>query len=252
VFRSIKPILTIFIPFLLFSVLSNTATGQYNRRSIDELKADTSGWYLIKQSVKAAKNKVEILSVNHSKANEALVQIQVSTHSYMGAIVYNTGGILIDNGWVRLLGSGNDLLHRSLPEWNKGKTFKNYGDKSGYLLIGDDAIGGFFAINAGELGNDVGKVYYLAPETLKWESLGKGYSEFVEFCLNGDLNKFYQNMRWKGWEKDTRQLPGDKTYNFYPYLWTKEGKEIEKNSRKQISIEEQYNFNISTIQSLKH
>jgi hypothetical protein len=39
--------------------------------------------------------------------------------------------------------------------------------------------------------------------------------------------------------------------NFAPFLWTKEGKDIQKVSRKPISIEEQYIFNMDAIKQLK-
>ena len=37
----------------------------------------------------------------------------------MGAVIFETGGILIDEGWLRILGSGHPRLPRSLPDWNK-------------------------------------------------------------------------------------------------------------------------------------
>lgn len=227
--------------------------AQLKMRSISELTSDTSGWDLVKASVKEAKNRVEILpAISIEKSKEALYNTQVTTRSYMGVIVYFTGGILIDNGWIRFLGSGSIKLSRNLPDWNKGKTFKDFGDPTiGFYLIADDVLGGFFAINGGLLGKDTGNVYYLTPNTLQWESLEKGYSDFFEFCLNGDLNKFYEGLRWKGWEKDAETLPGDKVYNFAPFLWTKEGKDIQKVLRKPISIEEQYIFNMDAIKQLK-
>jgi hypothetical protein len=88
----------------------------------------------------------------------------------MGAIVYTTGGILVDNRWIRILGSGGAKLPRSLPEWNEGKAPAE-GEKPLFYLIADDVIGGFFAINGGAFGKDVGKVYYLTPDTLDWEAI---------------------------------------------------------------------------------
>ena len=82
----------------------------------------------------------------------------------MGAIAYETGGILIDHGWLRVLGSGHQKLPRSIVEWNLNRS-------SGYLLVADDAVGGFFSINGGALGSDQGLMYYWAPDTLEWESL---------------------------------------------------------------------------------
>jgi len=161
----------------------------------------------------------------------------------MGAIVYHSGGLLIDNGWIRILGSGNEKLSRSLPGWNKGKS-------ATYLLIADDAVGGFFILNGGGLGPDVGKVYYLSPDNLKYEPLERSYSEFLDFCLTGDLDEFYSELRWKDWQTEVSKMSGDQVFNFYPFLWTKEGQDINKCTRKLISVEEQYGLNMDFIKQL--
>lgn len=214
-------------------------------RPLEELINKTdSGWPIVEEMVKSAKNKVEILSVNSDKANDALYKTQVTTRSPMGAIVYHTGGILVDNGWIRILGSSNTKLDRSLPDWNKGKSFKEFGEAPSFLLIADDAIGGFFILNGGSLGEDLGKVYYFAPDNLEYEPLDITYTEFLDFCFNNDLNQFYKDSRWKNWQKEVSELDGNHVFSFYPFLWTKEGKDIEKVSRKSVPIGEQYNLNI--------
>jgi len=214
-------------------------------RSVEELinKSDP-GWQLVKEWIDSATNKVEILPVDTVKAKDALYQTQVTTRSPMGSIIYLTGGILIDNGWIRILGSGSSKLNRSLPDWNKGKSFKNFGDTPSFLLIADDAIGGFFLLNGGGLGKDLGKVYYFAPDNLEYEPLDLTYTEFLLFCFNNDLNDFYKGYRWTKWKQDVSTLAGDKVFNFVPALWTKEGKDIDKISRRAISIEEQYRVNL--------
>lgn len=164
----------------------------------------------------------------------------------MGALLYNTGGILVDDGWIRILGSGNRKLNRSISQWNKGKTIKEYGDTAPYYLIADDVVGGFFAVNGEALGKDKGYVYYLSPDRLVWEPLGISYSEFLYFCFNNDLNEFYKDLRFKNWRKNTLKLDGNKVFNFYPFLWTKEGKDINKTHRKIISVEEQFKFNLKS------
>ncbi len=230
---------------ILFNILFVIIDAQPNMRPLEELvnKKD-SAWPIVQEMVKSAKNKVEILSVNSDKASDALYKTQVTTRSPMGAIVFQTGGILVDNGWIRILGSGNTKLDRNLPDWNKGKSFKEFVEAPSFLLIADDAIGGFFILNGGSLGEDLGKVYYFAPDNLEYEPLDITYTEFLDFCFNNDLNQFYIDNRWKNWQKEVSELDGNKVFNFYPYLWTKEGKDINKNSRKAISIEEQYNLNI--------
>lgn len=220
-------------------------------RSVDELINKTEpGWILVKDWIDSAKNKVEVLAVDTMKAKDALYKTQVTTRSPMGAVIYMTGGLLIDDGWVRILGSGNTKLSRALSEWNRGKSFNNYGETPSFLLIADDAIGGFYLLNGGGLGKDLGKVYYFSPDNLEYEPLNLTYSDFLLFCFNGDLNKFYDGYRWASWKEEVSKLAGDQVFNFFPPLWTKEGKDINKNSRRAIPIEEQYSLNIEMRKQL--
>lgn len=221
-------------------------------RTLQELvNTEDSGWTYVKQWIDVSKNKVEILPCDLPNAKDALYKTQVSTKSLMGAVIYHTGGLLIDHGWIRILGSGCKLLKRSLPDWNKGKTFSEFGEIAGYLLIADDAIGGFYAVNGGYLGNDAGNIYYYSPDSLEWEAMEIDYSQFLLFCFETDMNEFYGNLRWKGWKDDVKELKPDYSYSFYPFLWTKEGRDINKVSRKVLPVEEVYNFNMETGSTLK-
>jgi len=231
---------------ILSALYSCTILAQTKVRPVQDLINTTDpGWTLVKTWIDSAINKVEILPVDTMRAKDALYQIQVTTRSPMGAIVYMTGGLLVDNGWIRILGSGSTRLARTLPAWNKGKSFKDYGEVPGFLLVADDAIGGFYILNGGSLGKDLGKIYYFSPDNLEYEPLDLTYSDFLTFCFNNDLNKFYEGRRWKNWGKEVAAMDGDKVFNFYPPLFSKEGKDITKNSRNAIPIEEQYSFNIA-------
>lgn len=216
--------------------------GQVKTKSFDELSSDTTGWSAFLEMTKTAKNKVEVIPSDKSKAKEALYQVQVTTHSYLGAIVYFTGGVFIKDGMIRILGSGSEKIKRSLPEWNKGKSFTNYGEQPKFILFADDVFGGFFAINGGGLGTDVGKVYHLAPDALDWESLDMGHSQFLEFCLNGDLIDFYKDLNWDGRDKMISSLSGDQGIFFLPFLWTREGKDLSKVTKKPVPIQELYSL----------
>lgn len=226
-------------------MISKSSFGQNTMKSVEELIIESDpGWTYVQNLIDSAKNTVEILPVDSTKSITALYNTQVTTRSPMGAIVYKTGGILIDKGWIRILGSGCDKLNRSLPEWNKGKAFTEFGEAPTFLLIADDAIGGFFLLNGGELGSDLGKVYYFAPDNLNFEPLGISYSEFLYFCFNNDLSEFYKGFRWENWKTDMTQLKGDEVFSFYPYLWSQEGKGINTITRKEVPIEEQYLLNL--------
>ena len=236
------------ISLILITFVTN---GQNKMKSAEELidKKDPA-WATVEEWIKTAKNKVEVLSVDAVKAKETLYKTQVSTHSSMGAIVFMTGGLLVDDGWIRILGSGNSRFNRALPDWNKGKSFKEFGETPSFLLVADDAVGGFYLLNGGGLGKDLGKIYYFSPDNLEYEPLGITYTEFLQFCFNNDLDKFYKGNRWTKWRDEVSKLDGNKVFNFYPFLWTKEGKDINKNSRRAVPVEEQYRLNLDMRKQL--
>jgi|SRR5579871_1735537 len=242
---------TPFIFCFLFSFCVMATFGQYKMRSVEQLinKADP-GWSVVKEWIDSAKNKVEVIPADEVKAKDALYKTQVTTRSIMGAIVYETGGILIDDGWIRILGSGSSKLQRTLPDWNKGKAFKEFGDRPAYFLVADDAAGGYFAINYGNFGNDIDSMYYLSPDDLQWEAMGMNYEDFIWFCLNGDLKKFYSGIRWNTWQKDIKALKADEVFHIYPPLWSKEGKDVEKDSKKAVPAEENFSYTIKMRESV--
>lgn len=236
-----RKIISTFI--LTFTIL--TVFAQYKMRPIDKLiNRKEPGWTIVKKWIDSAKNKVQVLPVDTIKAKDALYKTQVTSRSIMGAIVYSTGGILIDNGWIRILGSGSSTMKRTLPDWNKGKAFKKFGDRPAYFLVADDAAGGYYAVNYGSFGNDLDSIYYLSPDNLKWEAMEMNYEDFVWFCFNGDLNQYYKSLRWSTWQKDIKSLKADEVFHILPPLWSKEGKEIEKSYRKPVPAEEQFFYNL--------
>lgn len=232
---NIQYILSVYLIFF-----SHAIFAQNNNRNLSELiNNKESAWLYIKSWIDSAKNKVEVLPKDTLRADSALYQAQVTTKSTMGSIIYETGGILIDNGWIRILGSGSKRLDRSLMDWNKEKSYSKLGSTLSYLLIADDVLGGFFAINNRKFGKEnIGKVFYFAPDNLKWESLGLSYSEFIQFCFSGDIKTFYNGFKWKNWEKDIVNIEGNFAYTFFPYLCTKEGSDINKVSKMLVPINE--------------
>ncbi len=245
---SMKKIL--FFLFLLFTHSLLQAQNTVKPNDPVENNQDP-GWLILKKWIDSAKNNVEVLLADSVQSREALVLTQLSTRSPIGSILFFTGGILIDHGWIRILGSGNKKLLRSLPSWNQGKSPENIND-SGFYLIADDAVGGFFAINTARPHNEnVGKVFYLSPDRLEWEDLDLTYTEFLLFCLSGDLNKFYGSLRWKDWEKDVKKMDADKVFNFTPPLWSSQGKDISKNKKQAVPAGEQFDNNVMMRKKLK-
>jgi hypothetical protein len=93
----------------------------------------------------------------------------------------------------------------------------------GFLIVGHDVSGGFFAVNGGAFAAKVGTVFYWAPDVLEWEDLEQTYSGFLHWATQGDLAQFYSSVRWPGWENDVASMSLDEGVSFYPPLWAKEG-----------------------------
>ena len=239
------------ISVIVLTLFALTTFAQYKMRPVEQLINRTDpGWTVVKQWIDSAKNKVQVLPVDTSKAKDALYKTQVTSRSIMGAIVFSTGGILVDNGWIRILGSGSSKMQRTLPDWNKGKAFKEFGDRPAYFLVADDAAGGYFAINYGSFGKDLDSMYYLSPDNLQWEALQMNYEDFIWFCFTGDLKKFYSGIRWTSWQKDVQTLKADEVFHLLPPLWSKEGKDVDKSVRKPLPAEEQFLYNLSLRQKM--
>jgi len=214
-------------------------------KSLQELiNGEDPAWPLVQEWVAEATNPVEILLPPEQRTREeALLATQVTTRSPMGAIIYESGGILVDNGWLRILGSGHPRLPRSLPGWNFGRSFRVSGQEPEFLLVADDVVGGFFAIDGGGLGLERGKVCYHAPDTLAWENTEKGYSDFLGWCFRGDLEMYYETMRWPGWREEMQDLKGDQAFGIYPFL-SVEGPPIRERRRRPVDIAEIYELQI--------
>ena len=187
------------------------------QRNLKEL-IDTNepAFEMLQQLVADAEVPCELLPPGPER-EKALLYLQVTTHSTLGALAYDTGGLLIDDGWVRLLGSGHPKLKRTLHDWNSTRT------DGAFYLLGDDAAGGFFAINGGAFGDDLGSIYYWAPDSLEWESLELGHTDFVAAFLTNQIEAFYEALRWPTWREDLRTVSSDQCFTFFPFLWTAEG-----------------------------
>src|SRR5262249_6510792 len=117
------------------------------------------------------------------------------------------------------------------------------------LLFADDAVGGFFALDGGAFGPDVGQVWYWPPDDLSWMSLEVGFTEFLQWSLSKELRRFYRDLRWRGWRRDMPGLSGDRCYSFYPFLWTKEGS-IARSHRAQVPAAEAFDLKVDVMRQI--
>ena len=215
------------------------------RRTLQQLTETAEpAWPAVKEWIAASSVPVEILPPDVSHRDEVLLEAQVTTRSPLGAILYESGGLILDHGWLRILGSGHKKLPRSFTEWNRSRAFSATGDHPGYIFFADDVVGGFFALDGGALGAGAGQVCYYAPDSLRWEPMnGMGFSQFLVWAMGPKFADFYSNLRWPGWQDEVSKVAGNQSLSLYPPLWTREGKEIANSSRRPCNIEEVWSLN---------
>ncbi|MBC2632235.1 DUF2625 family protein, partial [Salmonella enterica subsp. enterica serovar Enteritidis] len=77
-------------------------------KSIEQLvDINEHAWQEIQDVLNQGETPYTILPKKDLQAQTTLLQMQITTKSYLGCIAYETGGILFDQGWIKLLGSGN-------------------------------------------------------------------------------------------------------------------------------------------------
>ena len=217
-------------------------------RTLDELLNKTDpAWPLLNASIAKAARPVEILPRSTAASEATLTALQVTTRSVLGAFAYETGGILIDHGWIRLLGSGHDRIGGGLREWNSSLG----GDPldpplEDALVVGYDAIGGLFAINGGHWETDLGTMHYFAPSSFDWESMDFGHATFVDWVLSERVDLFYADERWASWEGEVSALGPDQVISIWPPVGVQgphgSAIAIGDRSRSPVSAREQWSF----------
>jgi Protein of unknown function DUF2625 len=218
----------------------------YEKRSLEQLiNREQPAWPLVQGWIADAAHPVDILSSSET-AGESLVALQVTTRSPLGAVVFHTGGLLVDHGWLRFLGSGHPRLTRSLPGWNFACGMVESETPPPRLLIADDVVGGFFALNGGGMAAEGHTVWYFAPDTLTWEDTKRGYTDFLHWSLLGDLDGFYAPSRWPGWQADVARLTGDEAFSFNPPLSAQDGP-IADRHRGPLPVAELFRLHVGTL-----
>ncbi|WP_432979218.1 DUF2625 family protein [Dactylosporangium sp. CA-233914] len=199
-------------------------------RSLAELiSEDRSAWAEIEAAATGSPYAVELLPTDPDRAAECLQRLQVTTTSWLGALVYGSGGMIVDGGWLRVFAAGHP--RRRLPDIHEvNAAFEPAG-----LVVAEDVMGGEFVWRQGE---SQGKptIHYFAPDTLRWEDLTLGYTDWLYAMLGGAIDRFYTSWRWPGWRDEVAACPLDAGLSVMPPLFTKEGRDISTADRRPISM----------------
>jgi hypothetical protein len=153
------------------------------KRPISDLLAvDDPAWPHLRDLLERATVPVTVLPVEPQAGADVLYRLQVTARSWLGAFALHTGAVLVDHGWLRMLGGGTT----DLPD------LASTGEP-GFLVIALDVLGGRFAINGGALPGSSNEICYFAPDTLRWRPLGCAHAAFISSALGGGLDGFYEN-----------------------------------------------------------
>ena len=211
-------------------------------RSAPELSdVEDPAWPEIKQAVARAAVPVRVLPVSRSQGSDVLFRLQVSAASALGAMALNCGALVLDHGWLRLLGGGADALP-DLAEANGLGDPANGRSAPPWLVVAFDVLGGQFAVDGGGLGIGDREVCYRGPDTLRWVGLGTGHSDFVSAALSGALTDFYGSLRWPGWEQEVAEVGLGDGLSLYPPPFSAEGADIAAVSRRPVPFGELLDF----------
>ncbi len=162
--------------------------------------------------------------------------------SYLHALAQNSSGLIVDAGWLRLLGGSSGDGLPGLDEANAAA--------SGMLVVAFDVLGGVFALDGGALGAGDGSVHHFSVDSLRWEGLGLTYPAFISAMLGGATIDFYESLRWSGWEKEVGLLGPDQGLFLYPFPFTQEGKNVASSTRQALPFSELIDLHNDLVRQL--
>jgi hypothetical protein len=121
-------------------------------RNLDELiDVDDPAWPALEQLFAGSAVPLAVLPVDPAEGGRGLLQMQVTARSTLGSIVLNCGGLVVDDGWVRVFGGGSGGGVDAMPSLARVNAFPEAFDPAWHpvsgLIVGHDVVGGVFAVN---------------------------------------------------------------------------------------------------------
>ena len=207
-------------------------------RSAQELATvENPAWPAIDDLVSKPDSVARVLPIAPADGLASLYSLQVTAASALGALALNCGGLLIDSGWLRILGGGFQALP-SIAAANGLHDSSDVHAPPPHLVVAFDVLGGRFAIDGGGLGINPGEVCYWAPDSLVWEGTGLGHSAFLNAFLGGAGTDFYGDFRWPGWGEEVAELALDQGLSVWPPPFSAEGQDLATVSRRAVPFTE--------------
>lgn len=168
-------------------------------------------WNEIEDMFRKSQNTVYVEKAN-GDTKEILEQLVINEQSVLGQIVLNISQIEV-NGYLRVLGGDSIAdLNEAVKKYYKGNK----------LIVAYDIFGGIYAIGNGDFGGDTRDIWYFAPNSLEWESLGINYPQFIAWICSENVKAFYIDFKWNGIEDIIKDTKNNQAIMIYPFLWANE------------------------------
>ena len=75
------------------------------------------------------------------------------------------------------------------------------------------------------------------------------YFDFIVWSVQGNINDFYESMRWNNWRRDCKSLEFNMGYLIYPFLWATEC-DINTANKKVVLVDELINLNFECLRNI--
>ncbi len=235
----------------LFHVL-----GEVVRDIVELTEVDDPGWPVVTEAIAEGGTECVVLPPDPDACRATLLQLQVTVRSLLGAVVLNTGGMVLHHGWLRVYGGSGGSMP-SVAEVNgfPAEVDRSWAPAAG-LVLAHDVLGGVFALNGVDCARhgrpgEPGQVVYFAPDSLEWETFDGGHGAWLMWLLEGGLERYYDGMFWPGWREEVARLGLRDALAVYPPLWSKEGAEdIAGTTRSAVPMRERLSFSADTCGQL--
>lgn len=114
------------------------------RRSAAELASTPEpGWPLVQGLISKSKLNIEVLPAERARADAELEALQVTTRSFLGALAHNCGGLLVDHGWLKILGCGCERFSFSITSLTRALGWADDDRPPQAVAVGLDVLGDF-------------------------------------------------------------------------------------------------------------
>jgi hypothetical protein len=199
--------------------------------------SDEPAWPQVESWIANAANHVRVPPIDRAHGEQTLQLIQVTTRSALGAVALETAGLIVDHGWIRVLGGAGQAA-MNLANWNGLAEPYLIPPMPAAFVVAHDVLGGLFALNGGAFDGEQGDAFYFAPDSLKWFGMEMGYSPLLQWLLAGDVSSFYRDLRWQGWKHDAPNVEPDQGFHLYPPPFSVQGRPIDRTHRTLVPITE--------------